>query len=76
MRHGMPPALPVLAVSAATTPRETRLLSTLSQIGTDLAKVQPEAPVLFVVGHVAGMYPAIAAADAELCEGAGMAAYA
>ena len=25
MRHGMPPGLPVMAVSAATTPRETRL---------------------------------------------------
>jgi uroporphyrin-III C-methyltransferase len=76
MRHGMPAHLPVLAVSAATTPREARILSTLGQIGTDVAAAQPEAPVLFVIGHVAGMYPAIVAADAELCEGAGMAAYA
>ena len=76
MRHGMAPALPVLAVSAATTPREERLLSTLGQIGTDVARAQPEAPVLFVIGRVAGLYPAIAELDAALCEGAGMAAYA
>jgi uroporphyrin-III C-methyltransferase len=76
MRHGMAPSLPVLAVSAATTPRETRLLSTLGQIGTEVAKAQPEAPVLFVIGRVAGMYSGIAALDAALCEGAGMAAYA
>ena len=76
MRHGLAPALPVLAVSAATTPRETRLLSTLGQIGTDVAKAQPDAPVLFVIGRVAGMYAGIAALDAALCEGAGIAAYA
>ncbi len=76
MRHGMSPTLPVLAVSAATTPRETRFLSTLGAIGTDAARAQPEAPVLFVIGHVAGMYPEIAAADAALCDGPGMAAYA
>lgn len=76
IRHGMSATLPVLAISAATTPRETRLLSTLGRIGADVAAVQPEAPVLFVIGHVAGMYPAIVTGDAALCDGAGMAAYA
>lgn len=76
MRHGLGPALPVLAVSAATTPRETRLLSTLGRIGTDVAKAPPDAPVLFVIGRVAGLYPQIAEPDAALCEGAGMAVYA
>lgn len=76
MRHGMSPGLPVLAVGSATTPRETRLQSTLGAIGADVAAVQPEAPVLFVIGRVAGMYPGIAALDAALCEGPGMAAYA
>ncbi|MFZ1468165.1 MAG: uroporphyrinogen-III C-methyltransferase [Paracoccaceae bacterium] len=76
MRHGMAPSLPVLAVAAATTPRETRLMSTLGAIGTDVATAQPEAPVLFMIGHVAGLYPAISALDAEQCEGPGMAAYA
>jgi uroporphyrin-III C-methyltransferase len=76
MRHGMPALLPVLAISAATTPREARILSTLGQIGTDVATARPEAPALFIIGHVAGLYPAIVTADATLCEGAGMAAYA
>ncbi len=76
MRHGMPAHLPVLAVSAATTPREIRLLSCLGRIGTDMAAARFAAPVLFVIGHVAGMYLAIAAADAALCDGAGMATYA
>jgi uroporphyrin-III C-methyltransferase len=76
MRHGMAPSLPVMAISAATTPRETRLLSTLGAIGTDVAKAQPEAPVLFMIGNVVGMYEGIAAFDAALCDGPGMAAYA
>lgn len=74
MRHGLPATLPVLAISAATTPREQRLMSSLGQIGTDVARTQPEAPVLFVIGHVAGLYPAIAALEELRHEGAGMAA--
>ena len=76
MRHGMATSLPVMAIASATTPRETRFSSTLGAIGTDVAKAQPEAPVLFVIGHVAGMYEGIAALDAALCDGPGMAAYA
>lgn len=76
MRHGLKPGLPVLMISAATTPRETRHLASLGTIGTDVAQAQPEAPVLFIIGHVAGLYPAIAAAAAQFCEGPGMAAYA
>lgn len=76
MRYGMSPSLPVLAVGSATTPRETRMLSTLGAIGTEVAKTPPEVPVLFVIGRVAGMYPEIAALEAALCEGPGMAAYA
>lgn len=76
MRHGLPATLPVMAVSAVTTPREARLVSTLGSIVTDVARVQPDAPVLFVIGHVVSLYDAIALADAALCDGAGMAAYA
>ncbi|GAB1480095.1 hypothetical protein MASR2M74_26670 [Paracoccaceae bacterium] len=76
MRHGLPASLPVMAVSAATTPRETRLVSSLGSIATDVARVQPDAPVLFVIGHVVSLYDAIALADAALCDGVGMAAYA
>ena len=53
---GMPVDLPVLAVAHATTPRELRMLSSLAQIGADLARTPLEAPVLFIVGRVAGLY--------------------
>ncbi|MTE01911.1 uroporphyrinogen-III C-methyltransferase [Paracoccus sp. YIM 132242] len=57
---GMPVDLPVLAVAHATTPREMRMPSTLAQIGADLARTPLEAPVLFIVGHVAGLYASAA----------------
>lgn len=76
MRHGLPQDLPVLAVASATTPRETRLSSTLGRVAGDVARAAPEAPVLFIIGHVAGLYPAIAELDAAFCDGVGMAAYA
>ncbi|OYX44485.1 MAG: uroporphyrinogen-III C-methyltransferase [Rhodobacterales bacterium 32-67-9] len=76
MRHGMPASLPVMAVSAATTPREVRIVSTLGDIATDIANTPPEAPVLFVIGRVVSLYDQVALADALACDGAGMAAYA
>lgn len=74
--HGLRADTPVLAVACATTPRETRVFSSLGRIAADIAAAEPSAPVLFVIGRVAGLYPAIAQADAMLCTGAGMAAYA
>ena len=53
---GMPVDLPVLAVAHATTPREARMLSDLTHIGADLARAPMEAPVLFMIGRVAGLY--------------------
>lgn len=53
---GMPLDLPVLAVAHATTPREVRMPSNLTQIGADLARSPMEAPVLFIIGRVAGLY--------------------
>jgi uroporphyrin-III C-methyltransferase len=76
MHHGLPANMAVLAVSSVTTPRETRLLSSLGTIATDVARMPADVPVLFVIGHVASLYPALALADAALCDGAGMAAYA
>lgn len=76
MRHGMPASLPVMAVAAATTPREQRIVSTLGGIAADVATAAPEAPVLFVIGRVVSLYDSIALADALACDGAGMAAYA
>ena len=63
MQHGMPASLPVMAVSAATTPREVRLISTLNTIAADVARVDPSAPVLFVIGHVVSLYDGIALAE-------------
>ena len=76
MRHGLPPSLPVMAVSAATTPREVRILSSLSAIARDVAQVQPDAPVLFVIGHVVSLYVAPGQTSATLCAGLGLAVYA
>ena len=53
---GMPADLPVMAVAAATTPREVRLISTLAGIAATVAAAAPEAPVLFVIGHVVSLY--------------------
>jgi uroporphyrin-III C-methyltransferase len=74
MRHGMPAGLPVMAVSAATTPRETRLVSTLGSIATDVARMQPDAPVLFVIGHVVSLHAEVLPAVLALREGAGIVA--
>ena len=65
MVHGLPADLPVMAVSAATTPRETRILSTLVRIPEDVARADPAAPVLFVIGHVVSLCPQDGMADAE-----------
>lgn len=56
MVHGLPADLPVLAVASATTPRETRVLSTLATIAADVSDARPEAPVLFIIGHVVSLY--------------------
>ena len=58
--RGMPIDLPVLAVAHATTPREVRLPSTLARIAADLALAPMEAPVLFMIGHTAGLYASAA----------------
>ena len=53
--HGMPADLPVLAVSAATTPRQRRLSSRLERIAEDAAAARLPSPVLFVIGRVAAL---------------------
>jgi len=76
MRHGLPAGHPVMAVAAATTPREQRITGTLGSIAADIAATEPDAPVLFVIGQVVSLYGSVALADALACDGAGMAAYA
>jgi uroporphyrin-III C-methyltransferase len=58
MRHGMPAALPVMAICSATTPRERRIVSRLDQIGVDIQAAPMPAPVLFVIGRVVSLYRA------------------
>ena len=60
MRAGLPANLPVLAVSNVTTPRETRMLSQLGQIGVDAQAQSLQTPVLFVIGRVASLYQSAA----------------
>lgn len=59
---GMPGDLPVMAVASATTPRESRLVATLAGIEAEIARARPEAPVLFLIGHVVSLYDAAPAA--------------
>lgn len=56
MAEGLPGSLPVMAVSAATTAHEERLLSRLDQIGVDIQAMPLRAPVLFVIGRVVSLY--------------------
>ncbi|WP_371931535.1 uroporphyrinogen-III C-methyltransferase [Roseovarius sp. MMSF_3359] len=58
MAAGLPGSLPVLAVSSATTPRETRMVSRLDQIGVDAQSRGLLAPSLFVIGRVVSLYAA------------------
>jgi uroporphyrin-III C-methyltransferase len=53
--HGMPADLPVLAVSRGTTAHERRLKTLLHALPSELREAQLESPVLFIIGHVAGM---------------------
>jgi uroporphyrin-III C-methyltransferase len=74
--HGLSADTPVMAIASATTPRETRHLSTLAAVGQEPRIALLEAPVLFVIGRVVSLYDGVLTADAVLCQGAGMDAYA
>lgn len=73
MAHGLRPDLPVLAVSGATTPTERRLRGTLSDIAASLTDNPMPAPVLFLIGAVAGFEGNLTALPAMMpapCDGA------
>ena len=61
-----PASTPVMAVSAATTPRECRITSTLGSIAADIATRDPGAPVLFIIGRVVSLADVIRPAQAML----------
>ncbi|WP_296764211.1 uroporphyrinogen-III C-methyltransferase [Sediminimonas sp.] len=56
--------MPVLAIAAATTARERRVLSTLRDIPADLDAARLDGPILFVVGEVVSLYSALPSATA------------
>ena len=53
--HGRDGETPVLAVASATRADEVQLSSTLSRIAGDVRRARMQAPVLFVIGEVAGL---------------------
>lgn len=57
--RGVRADLPAMAIASATTPRERRLVATLSDIGPRVAAEGFMAPVLFILGEVVSLYPAI-----------------
>lgn len=56
MAAGLSGEVPVMAVASATTPRESRLVSSLADIGEAVEQANPTAPVLFVIGRVVTLY--------------------
>ena len=54
--HGMPPDLPVLAVSNGTMPAERRLLAQLDGVAARADEAALAGPVLFIVGRVVSLY--------------------
>jgi len=55
--HGLPATTPVMAISNATTPQETRLISDLGQITRQIKTADMPAPLLFIIGQVVTLYP-------------------
>ncbi len=53
--HGRDPLTPVMAVSNATRPDETHLVSTLGQIADDVNQAGLKPPTLFIIGEVVGL---------------------
>jgi len=56
MGQGLAASTPVLAISAATTAREMRLVSELGQIAQQIGISKMPAPLLFVIGRVVSLY--------------------
>ena len=58
MLFGLSPDTPVMAISSATTPNETRLVTDLGQVERQIKQANMPAPVLFVIGQVVSLRPA------------------
>ncbi|WP_068116810.1 uroporphyrinogen-III C-methyltransferase [Tropicimonas marinistellae] len=71
MAEGLPGSTPVMAIANATTPRETRLFSSLERIAPDTCAANLSAPVLFVIGRVVKLcadWPAVEFLSSEETE--------
>ena len=58
MTEGLPGATPVLAVSRASTPDESRMVSTLDHVAQDARNAGLKPPTLFIIGKVVSLYNA------------------
>jgi uroporphyrin-III C-methyltransferase len=63
--HGLSGDTPVMAISCATTPAETRLIADLDQISLRVGQADMPAPMLFIIGQVVSLYPGQVAALAS-----------
>lgn len=55
MAHGMPGAMPVMAIANGTRSDERRIRTTLEEVATAVTSFRLTGPVLFVVGDVVGL---------------------
>ena len=65
MTEGLPESTPVMAVAAATTPNERRMISRLDSIAADTRDAGLVAPVLFFIGKVVSLYQDVPVADIQ-----------
>ncbi|WP_299351206.1 uroporphyrinogen-III C-methyltransferase [uncultured Shimia sp.] len=56
MTEGLSSSTPVMAVSRATSPEETRMVSTIGRVAQDARDSGLEAPTLFIIGKVVSLY--------------------
>ncbi|WP_289042397.1 uroporphyrinogen-III C-methyltransferase [uncultured Aliiroseovarius sp.] len=59
MTEGLAGATPVMAISRASTPHESRMLSTLDQVAQDTRRAGLKPPTLFIIGKVVSLYDTI-----------------
>ncbi len=57
MLFGLSPDTPVMAISSATTPSETRLVTDLGQVEHRIRHADMPAPMLFIIGQVVSLRP-------------------
>ncbi|MHA6268241.1 uroporphyrinogen-III C-methyltransferase [uncultured Aliiroseovarius sp.] len=59
MTEGLSGTTPVMAISRASTPDETRMISTLDHVAQDARNAGLKPPTLFIIGKVVSLYDAV-----------------